>query len=810
MSDVKKFSVNTINRDIYSYGLSLIDSDEFLYAIGDSENNVLFGIRLDGSVYQPKGIPEQTREKLSEINSRFSNLEEKSLEFMSSDDYLFAITDCSDNVLFGIDYKGGSFVNSISGVCTVENFDSKDYLFVVMDSADNLLFGIKNDGTFVTSKFELPADLLKGLKNYTDVDTNDNEFIYKITDNNGLILFGVRWNGSSYIPKGIPEEQKSINRKVEKKLSDLEIKLANFKGGTGDWSEAGEMRIPIPRCGIVNIHSNIMPTAKSGLGTSGVNCDIPCQWEFWDQQGNYTNIWVKMSAQGNSSLAFIKKNISVDMFTDNTFDKEYIIKFGDWVPQDSFHLKAYYTDAFRGIGVCSYMLWEKMMKMRPINDNVPYKSMFTDKYKSVADDIMPDLKKNFDTGAKCHPMGFPVIVYQNGEFYGIYSWQLKKHRDNYFMNKKTVEHIHLDGSLTSSTIWNNNINWIYFEVRNPKNLICADGSKYDGDNPKELISVNSELYDDSNKDMKNTAKVKDYIIKLSKYLSELKSAENSGKSSEEMRELLNEYYNISFFIDYIIHAQVINNSDGFNKNWQWTTWDGKRWTVNPYDLDMSFGGYHMGVMTTQVPTGWVGNEMNTPVGWVIKYFLDDIKERYSEFRSKGLFNPEYIAKLVNNWCMRIGEDMFEREYEKWYESPCNRNSNINKEYWKRISDYTAFPTWSENNTYNINSLVYWDNKKWISLTNSNKNNIPEDYSVFWKEIGYNSEKVYNIGDVCYHGKYANSYKFECIQDNVNLPPFNSFYIYYPYELGYYDSSYRVLKWIEERITYVDELMDYKK
>lgn len=889
-----------------------------------------------------------------------------------ADDYIFAVVDSEDTLLFGIDRHGGSVLNSISGVCEVEQFDSKEYIYALMDCAGNMLYGVKRDGTFVASKYQLPAEVMKQLQNRSgdcsEYETADNEFIYKITDVDGRIVFAVRWDGTSYIPKGIPDEQQSENRKINRRLSDLENRLANFKGGTGDWSDSGRMRVAVPRMAIVNIHSSTMPTAKSGMGDSGVTCDIPCQWEFWDMSGNYAKIWVKMSCQGNSSMAFVKKNLAIDMFADSSLTTGYVMKFGDWVPQDSYHLKAYYTDAFRGVAVCSYQLFHEIMGTRSITDNAPYKGIFANSYDVVANDNAAEIDENFDTGALCHPMGFPVAVYQYGEFYGIYSWQIKKHRDNYHMDKKTAEHIHLDGTLTPDSIWGGKINWAFFEIRNPKSLLNVDGTKYDGDKPGEIMGEDSDRYNGTDKDMKRSAKVKKYVEQLSGRVGEIYSKETelgiaaiqeelnrlttnhthtsstglntlpsvafigrdewlvyltkddtnandadlinwlsaryasanavSGFSAKQiapidtthcvkvldesgglvessvwqdvlaasgltgytldfkgesgrsyptgktvslaapsadysylkvvnvhdlitamdeylaesaatMRGLIDKYFYVSHGIDYIIHAQITNNADGFNKNWQWTTWDGIRWAVNPYDLDMSFGGYFTGNFTTEPPTGWVGNTTATPIGWIIKYFHDDIKARYNELRKLGLFDPERIARMVQDWVLRIGEDMYELEYAKWPESPCHRESKVNTRYWVRGGVYSV-NSWSGSTVYANGGLCLKDGKVWQSQMADNLNNDPSvDDGTRWKEVGYNPEKEYSVGETCYYGSEGGSqYCFTCDEACVGQPPLTGFYADYPRELGYFDSPYRILKWLEARVASVDKLLGY--
>lgn len=958
--------------DVLTKNISPFENDEFIYGIADLEGNLLFGIRRDGSCYQPKGIPEETAQALAGIHS---------LHPMENDDYLFAICDGENNVLFGITRNGGSMVNSISGVCTVEQFESKEFVYAVLDSVGNLLFGVKTDGTFYMSKYSLPAEILEQIKNlnqWLKEDEGDMEFLYKIQDKDGNVLFGLNYNGSVYMPKGIPEEQKVINKRTEGKLSDLERALANFTGGTGDWSDAGSMRIPIPRCAMLNILSDTMPTAKSGMGTSGVNCDIPCQWEFWDRQGNYAKIWVLMSAQGNSSMGFTKKNLAADLFASHadmmndgdTFE----IKFGDWVPQDSFHLKAYYTDTFRGVCACSYSLYEEMALTRGMKDNRPYKEAFMDRFTMSEQgvDSVTDIEENFDTGAKCFPQGFPVIVYQNGEFYGVYSWQLKKHRDNMHQNKKTAEHVHLDGTLGAASIFGGTIDWKQFEVRNPKDLYMQEYQtirgeetlEYNGDYPREIMGKDSEHYDSKDKAMKRCAQSKQYIIDLSGRMAELKAAETTygattiqseynklitnhthtsstglnaltsiafiGKDewlvyltkddtntndatlinwlnsryaaamavegfaakgvaetdtthcvkvwdngayvdssvweallaeaglagytldfngstgkvyptgnaislapatdsrcylkivnlhelitametymaevNVQMRELIGRYFKVSFMVDYILETNLVQDGDGYNKNWQWTTWDGVQWVANPYDHDGIFGAYHVGNYVSNPSSGWLGNTTTIPTGWIIKYFLPEMQARYAQLRNLGIFEAEHVAGIVMDWLMRIGADNMEAEYERWPESPCYRDSLINAAYWRRSTGYTT--AWSAATTYAKNGIAHKNARIFKSLVAGNIGNDPTtDDGTLWEDVTFNPEKEYAVNDVCYYGS-TSFFGFTCLAACVGEAPLTGFYTLYPKELGHYDSVYRVRNWVEKRIEYMDKLLSY--
>ena len=836
--------------DVLTKNIAPFNSDEFIYGIADLEGNVLFAIRRDGTCYQPKGIPDEVAKRLDGIHD---------LQLMENDEYLFAICDSENNVLFGIDRTGASVLNSIKGTVTIEEFESKEFIYAVVDSAGNLLFGVKQDGSFYMSKYSLPQEILDDLKKLNQFmveDESDMEFLYKILDKEGNVLFGINYNGNIFAPKGMTEAAKKKFGEVERRLSDFEAAMANFHGGTGDWSESTYIDLPIPRLAHVNLITERMPTAKSGIGTIGYNCDIECWLEYFDHEGNYFKKKILLSAQGNSSMAFIKKNLAIDIFNDVKADDTFVIKFGDWVGQDSFHLKAYYTDTFRGRGTVSYMLYEQMAKTRPVNDRRPYQQMFVDKTSTGNEgyDCNTKLNENFETGAKCFPMGFPCIVYQNGEFYGVYAFQLKKHRDNMWQNKKTAEHVHLDGTLGAASIFGGNIDWTQFEVRNPKSLyyqatniedlpvsvqnainqgrISYDEDKgmyeYNGDYPAE---ISTKKYN-----------CKKYIESLSKYCGELSAIETDLKAQltagtitqESMNatmrnEIANRFY-VSFMIDYILEVNLVRDGDGWNKNWQWTTWDGVHWTANPYDHDGIFGGFYIGVYQGGAYSGSQGTSKTIPSGWIWAYYLDELKARWAELRNAKIFTASNIIKLLQDWIDRVGYDNWKREFERWPETPCNRDSHVNTDYWKRSGGYFSNTTldkgtWKAETDYEKNQYASTYETIVVEKTDGTTKNVNQrtiwqavvnnvgvdprtDDGTNWKRISWDPNKTYTKNETCYYGCTTLYQMKSQVDDNMGNEPITKFYSEYPYELGCYDNIYRVYAWLQKTIEYIDTTFEY--
>ena len=438
----------------------------------------------------------------------------------------------------------------------------------------------------------------------------------------------------------------NISQEIEKRRA-LGQAIAGIKSPV-DWSKAESLAIPEPRCAIVNFTGiTSMPTSKT--------VDIPAMMEFWDRQGNYFRKNILCSAQGSSSLGYVKKNVKVDLLNED--GSEFDLKIGNWVAQDGFHLKAYYTDFFRGVAVTSYKFWDEIMRYNGLDKDRPYKKVMIDSSaistSGTSLNNPDDMTLQLDTGALCHPDGFPCIVYLNGTFYGVYSWQIKKQRKNYRMDKSTVEHIHLDGSLYTQYFWNGVINWTTFEIRNPNKLYCMDGKKYDGDAPKELIDETSEKYDPDNKDHVRSAKVKRYIQAFVANFGELKQlyttyrANPNDETLAAVKAKYEELFDWENQRDYLIFSDVIKNSDGFGKNWQWTTYDGVKWYVNAYDLDMSYGGHWQGIQITPPLTNHITTSTALPTYYVALLYKDELEARYRELRDAGIIS-------VNNILSKLG------------------------------------------------------------------------------------------------------------------------------------------------------------
>lgn len=771
---------------------------QYVSAMVDSSGKVLAGIEKDGNPYFGYGVPKQIKNSIdkvsSDVNNKYTEVKQSISDTKS--DINKQITDTETNIKENISETKADVGKKINlGLNTYPKdvhsvAENPEYAKVLADADNKILEDIEQDGTH---KFNNAVDL-KGTKsdttNYEDCTQllcdKDNKIIDSI-DNKGTVT-----HNSKHIFKGGIEDatgkmiEDAYNHVIDKS-SDL-AKVLREKGdmvSSTDWSDSKSLEIPEPRCAYINITSSdrtpaTWPTSKTA--------DKKYWMQFWDMQGNYFKKRIILNAQGNSSMAFIKKNGAIDICNDEWIgDDTFKIKFGDWLAFDSFHLKAYYTDFFRGVSIMAYKLADEVELSRDVLVNRPWKRQLLANYTFGTDQTnsaqVNDLSLQLDNEAKCHPDGFPCIVYLDGNFYGIYAFNIKKHRDNYHMDKGTAEHIHLDGDLLASNIWNGTINWDTFEIRNPKNLYYKEAHngtyKYDADIAQAEIAgddeVNAwiaagklpdgtEISSKIEKCLKITAKVKNYIIRLSNALATI----NAEIDAAKQKTLFASYFDVPSLVDYEIVQMATGDTDGFGKNWQWITLDGKHWSVCEYDKDMSFGGFFTGQFTQASPSkgDWAGNSTSTPMGLIISLYKDDIVSMWKDLTNKNVLTADNIISIAKDWINRIGTDNFKKEYKKWDESPCCRASLVDTEHWKRTNEFKT------SNIYNT----------------------------------YDNTKTYKIGETCYYG-FNRSFKFEAIAETTGNPPLTDSYNNYPKELGYYDSFWRLANYIKQRISVENDFIN---
>ena len=844
----------------------------------------------------------------TEIKDEEGNVQDTPFKVIENEEFIWAVVDSEDRVLLGIYRATGKPYYPLNDMYHVEQ--NEEFFAAWLDAANHVLLGIRRDGQIIgeihavnalkqvisqlQEKFDTIYDNTKELLNVLSLQENQ-EYLAVEKDADGKILSTTNPDGSHYIhnaksetiptefshiedPEGRTEittdsEDKvlsyrdSAGKKHEHSMevTNLDVSNINLQGNSvnniqdalkangfdtkhpTDWSDKTFIQIPEPHFAIINI-SNIdsMPTSKTQ--------DKKAFLEFWDMQGNYFKKHAILNAQGNSSMDHHKKNIAVDFCEDEwKGDDTTSVKIGNWIVQDSFHLKAFYCSFYKNECPVSYKIWDRMCHTYKFTEDRPYKDYLAGKFPDKGANVTnSSFAQNNAFEARCVPDGFPCAVYLNNTFWGIYSFQLKKHRDNYFMDKESTTNIHLDGD-SYLNLFSGIIYWNLMEIRNPKpkkwKLYDMDGNKYDGDSPKELMgkylsdgeTINPN-YDENNESHKKSAEVKQNIVALSNYMKDLKAYENAyneavkNKLGEEealatLKSEIEKRFGVKWIMDYILIMCLLQDTDSVNKNTQWTTWGVVnsllRWNPNPYDMDGTFGcDSTLGFTNQMASKTTLGKDTNTPYSYIWKYYLDDMKKRYAELRQKGIFSYNVIFKEYLDWVNRVGSEYYKLEVKKWGESPSNRDSLLNTEWKLTGLNYITFSdsdtNWSNTKFYAKGSLIKFNRKVYKSKVDNNINHLPTEDSSEWWELVSVQAKTYNAGDTVYDG-YSNFFQFKVPDgksitvtisenstrsDKLLNTPFTGFYENYPHEGGRYDSIFRISKWIEKKIELMDSQMGY--
>ena len=517
-----------------------------------------------------------------------------------------------------------------------------------------------------------------------------------------------------------PVEESSVAPVASASAFRQLIERLGLQNPSADWSDQSDIRLPEPRCAYVNITGiDHLPVAK-GLPMNA--------WmEVYDGQGNYFRKRVVLDAQGSSSLIFPKKSFRADFCDDEWVgDSVPDIRIGSWVRQDAFNFKAYYNDYLRGVGTVGYKLYDLIASDRG--------AMWTRVHGGLDDP---------NTSARCYPDGFPCHVYLNGSFHGLFAWELRKHRRNMSQKKTNPLHIHLDGTLYDGTLWNGQTDWTAFEVRNPKGLLTTDGTAYDGDSPTELAD----------------GATKEAIMALGSVCGRLREMEAAGAGSAAIRQHFEDAFDLGSLIDYACFNYLTANFDGWQKNWQWFTYDGTKWFVAPYDLDCTFGNFYTGNFLLGPErsghNGFASMSFTGPYYFIMNYYLPEVFEHYNELRQRGIVTPETVNALLSDWYERMGQEGYAQEWARWPESKCI-SEDVVSEGWKAVDDWSGYAQ------------------------------LPQ----------YADSVAYAAGDRCIYG-----YRIWEATDSVSgvVPVVQQ---------GYHDSLGRLTQWVEERFRLIDDLTGY--
>lgn len=320
--------------------------------------------------------------------------------------------------------------------------------------------------------------------------------------------------------------------------------------------------------------------------------------------------------QGASSINYDKKNFTI------TFDDPQTIV-ESWGTQKKYCLKANYVDFSHCRNIVAAKLWGQAVRSRSTRNDKLYG--------------LPN----------CGAIdGFPIMLAINGEYQGIYTFNIPKDKWMFGMTNGERECI-----LTAET--------------HAKGTQFAEEAKVDAtDFEMEYVP-----------DEENTQWVKDSVNTLIRAVMNF-----SGTTAVEVETALSPYLDIESAVDYFIITCMFALTDNLDKNYILMTFDGVKWAFSEYDLDTAFGNRWDG------KTYYSPDSVTTFKGFanthklmeiLYKYYKDKIKARYAALR-KNVLSEANVQMTVANFLVDIPKGLLDQEVVLWPKIPGTNTNNMSQ------------------------------------------------------------------------------------------------------------------------------------
>lgn len=315
--------------------------------------------------------------------------------------------------------------------------------------------------------------------------------------------------------------------------------------------------------------------------------------------------------QGDSSQYYPKKNYTIKLFSDSARTKKSKHLFRNWdKARNKFVLKANWIDHSHARNVVNARIWAQVMKSRSDYNNLPSQL----KSGNLAID------------------GFPVKVYNNGIYLGLYTWNLPK--DAMYG---------LDSDLDANAI------------------VQSEGNNNDSLSMYFKASTIDGKWSDESHDTMPSIITNGWTNVLA-FVNE--SSDANFKSN------MATYLDLQSLIDVHIFLQVFYLRDCISKNQTFYTYNGTKYYHGMYDMDSSLGLRGINVEQGWLPdtavfqndyNGYSYSQGNRLHDRLTSLYMTEITTRYAELRSSVL-SADNILSEFDRFISTIPPYLYEEDY----------------------------------------------------------------------------------------------------------------------------------------------------
>lgn len=315
--------------------------------------------------------------------------------------------------------------------------------------------------------------------------------------------------------------------------------------------------------------------------------------------------YCKVYWQGTSSLDFIRKNYNIELYDDDL--KEYYYSpYQNGVQEYLFCLKCDYMESShaRNVGI----------------GNLINKYWYTSKNPAQLKDEM----------VQNAVQGFPMLLYVNDEFMGVYNFNTDRYSNasfGYTGDSCLAYEVSANSDTTAGA---------FFQY---------DATKHEGNELDYYKSDFMCLYPPTRRAGNDTM---NEIISLVKFVDK--------SSDEEFVTNINNnvYFNKEYLLRYLIYCLVMGAVDSLGKNMKLATWDnGTTWYPQIYDCDTTMGLNNEGVLAftesnMKIEAGTYNTSSSRLWSRLIELMWADIQAEYTKMRNTTLTLENIYECVINN------------------------------------------------------------------------------------------------------------------------------------------------------------------
>lgn len=585
-------------------------NDKINHAISDSQNNLNNKL----AVYI-RGKTQQINQNTAQIQSNKTNIQ--SIEAAGKLTYVHVtdqngdrITDQNNNELIGLKWL---ITTDKSLTQSDLPADSK----VVGDIVDNIADKVSQNSVQAKSNAN-HIQYVEDAGKFIQVNLVDQSGNY-ITDQNGVRITFDKW-----LPM------------VDKTLTQSDLPADSKAVGDALKFDATKYNIPV-----LFLYGDRINTLKDKKGS--LKNEVKYSFPKYGIQGTCTNFKV----QGASSATLPKKNWTLNL-------DQSIEIFHGYGKQHKYVVKANMTDFSQSRNVVSAKIWGQIanskIKIEDVLQDDKGNYMTDDKGNHIIFNADPQLSIGGNYGAVD---GFPIVIYVNDKYWGLYSFNIPK---DDWMAKMPKE----QGYAILDAVWS------------PQGGFKAETNLNDG------LEVQFS-------GTKNTDWIETSINKL------INACLAHYDTKEAFDTAVSNLIDIPNAIDYLLYSIFIDNTDGVYRNYLLQTFNGTKWYLVPYDLDETYGRtpqtwrylspdddgqnpYLNGVNLNSLSAN------NRLFYQLIKFHRDDINARYKELVSSNM-SVGFLLDSFNNYLLGISKALTDQEVKTWPQTPETQTNNFSQIRW---------------------------------------------------------------------------------------------------------------------------------